>query len=79
VRCNICGYYIFKGSKFNSRREDVTGEKYLGIQIFRFYFECPNCGEELIMKTNPQNSDCIVEYGATRYYEPWHAVVGDYV
>ncbi|CAH2066268.1 unnamed protein product [Thlaspi arvense] len=47
--------------------------------LARFYFECPNCTEELIIKTNPQNSDYIVESGATRYYGPWHAVANDYV
>ena len=59
------------GTKFNSRKEDAAGEDYLGIQIFRFYFKCPRCSAELAMKTDPKNSDYIVEAGATRNYEPW--------
>ncbi|XP_059073017.1 uncharacterized protein LOC131038928 isoform X2 [Cryptomeria japonica] len=73
IRCNTCGNYIYKGTKFNSRKEDVIGETYLGIQIFRFYFKCTKCSAELTMKTDPENSDYVVESGAMRNFEPWRA------
>ncbi|KFK34059.1 hypothetical protein AALP_AA5G096800 [Arabis alpina] len=46
---------------------------YLGIQIFRFYSKCTKCCAEMTMETDPQNSDYIVECGASRNYEPWRA------
>ena len=36
VRCNVCGTFMYKGTKFNTRMEDVRGENYLGIKIFRW-------------------------------------------
>lgn len=71
VRCNTCGNFMYKGTKFNTRMEDVKGENYLGIKIFRFYYRCTNCSAEFCMKTDPKSADYIVEDGATRNYEPW--------
>jgi len=47
-------------------------EKYLDqIMVFRFYFRCSKCGAEMSMKTDPKNSDYVMEQGATRNHEPW--------
>jgi DNA-directed RNA polymerase subunit RPC12/RpoP len=34
IRCNTCGNYIYKGTKFNSRKEDVIGEVFFFLLIF---------------------------------------------
>ena len=73
IRCDTCGTYLYKGTKFNSRKEDSEGEMYLGIQIFRFYFKCTNCSSELTMKTDPEHGDYTAEKGCSRNFEPWKA------
>jgi len=71
VRCNTCGEYLYKGKKFNSKKETVNGEEYLGIKIFRFYQKCTNCAAEFTIKTDPQNSDYVAELNCSRNFEPW--------
>ncbi|KAI9102716.1 CWC16 protein [Phlyctochytrium arcticum] len=80
MRCNQCGEYVYKGKKFNARKERVEGEDYLGIQIFRFYIKCPRCSGEITFKTDPKEADYVAEHGAQRNFEPWRddaAVVED--
>lgn len=71
MRCNSCGEYIYKGRKFNARKETVEGERYLGIRIFRFYIRCPQCAAEITYRTDPKNIDYECEHGARRNFEPW--------
>lgn len=73
IQCARCGDFIYKGKKFNARKEAVVGEAYLGITRWRFYFRCPSCLNEITFKTDPQRSGYEVEMGATRNYEPWKA------
>ena len=76
VRCMTCGEYMYRGKKFNSRKEDVEGPEgdYLGIKIFRFYFKCITCSAEFSIKTDPKNMDYAVEGGVSRNYEPFKDV-----
>ncbi|CAL1275390.1 unnamed protein product [Larinioides sclopetarius] len=69
MKCTTCGEYIYKGKKFNARKETVQNEEYLGIKIFRFYIKCPRCLAEITFKTDPENADYIVEHGATRNFQ----------
>ncbi|OCF75143.1 nuclear mRNA splicing protein [Kwoniella mangroviensis CBS 8886] len=71
MRCNRCGEYIYKGKKFNARKETAQGEEYYGIKIFRFYIKCPMCSSEITFKTDPKNADYTCEQGATRNFENW--------
>ncbi|KAL6878460.1 hypothetical protein ACP4OV_012630 [Aristida adscensionis] len=74
VRCATCGEYLGRGTKFNARKEDAAGEKYVGaIQVYRFYIKCSRCSAEIAFKTDPKNSDYAVESGATRNFEAWRA------
>jgi RNase P subunit RPR2 len=71
MRCNTCGEFIYKGRKFNARKETVEEEMYLTIKIYRFYVRCPQCGSEITFKTDPKNADYVAEHGAKRNFEPW--------
>nr|CAG4647487.1 EOG090X0G3U [Megafenestra aurita]SVE92720.1 EOG090X0G3U [Megafenestra aurita] len=68
MKCKTCGEYIYKGKKFNARKEDVDNENYLGIRIYRFYIKCTRCLSEISFKTDPASTDYVVEAGATRNF-----------
>lgn len=87
MKCTSCGEYVYKGRKFNSRKE-TTDEKYVSrhancsrwnysndskynIAIYRFYIRCTRCSSEITFKTDPKNMDYTCERGAKRNFEPW--------
>lgn len=72
MKCIACGEYIYKGRKFNARKE-TTEEKYYSIPIYRFYIRCTRCSGEITFKTDPKNMDYECERGAKRNTEPWRA------
>ncbi|KAL9617626.1 MAG: hypothetical protein Q9160_007592 [Pyrenula sp. 1 TL-2023] len=75
MKCKACGEFIYKGRKFNAQKE-TTDEKYLSIQIFRFYIRCTRCSGEITFKTDPKNMDYTCERGAKRNFEPWRDAKG---
>ena len=70
MKCTQCGEYIYKGRKFNARKE-TTDEKYFSIPIYRFYIRCTRCSGEITFKTDPKNMDYECEKGAKRNFEVW--------
>ncbi|CAD6500278.1 BgTH12-07458 [Blumeria graminis f. sp. triticale] len=70
MKCTACGEYIYKGRKFNARKE-TTEDKYYSIPIYRFYIRCTRCSGEITFKTDPKNMDYECERGAKRNTEPW--------
>ena len=75
MKCVSCGEYIYKGRKFNARKE-TTEEKYYAIPIYRFYIRCTRCSAEITFKTDPKNMDYTCEKGAKRNFEPWREKSG---
>jgi hypothetical protein len=69
IQCDACKEFIYRGRKFNSRKELVQGEEYLGIKIWRFYVRCTRCNAEIAFKTDPKNGSYVCEMGAKQYYE----------
>ncbi len=76
MKCISCGEYIYKGRKFNARKE-TTDEKYYSIAIYRFYIRCTRCSAEITFKTDPKNMDYTCERGAKRNFEVWRSKDGE--
>ncbi|TDH71485.1 hypothetical protein CCR75_001806 [Bremia lactucae] len=71
IQCATCGEYMYRGKKFNSRKEEVLEENYHGIRIYRFYIKCITCSSEITFKTDPKRGDYAAEHGCQRNFEPW--------
>lgn len=52
IQCSTCSTFLYRGRKFNSKKEPVKGinGKYLGIQRFRFYIKCSDCSKPLTFR-----------------------------
>lgn len=70
MKCTSCGEFIYRGRKFNARKE-TTEEKYYAITIYAFHIRCTRCSAEIIFKTDPKNMDYEVVHGAKRNFEIW--------
>lgn len=77
MKTSTCAEYIYKGKKFNARKETVEGETYFNIKIFRFYIKCTRCSAEITFKTDPKTTDYVCEHGAQRNFEPWREEGGE--
>ena len=71
IQCSTCSSFMYRGRKFNSKKENVGGAegKYLGIQRYRFYIKCTACSRPLTFLTDPENTDYEMETGGTRTFE----------
>ncbi|MXQ83862.1 hypothetical protein E5288_WYG002481 [Bos mutus] len=65
MRCKTCGEYIYKGKKFNARKETVQNESYLGLPIFRFYIKCTRCLAEITFKVSSHPALSLLHWGVT--------------
>jgi hypothetical protein len=71
VQCESCYTFLYRGRKFNSKKEAMGGPdgRYLGIQRWRFYIKCTHCSRTVSFLTDPKNADYEMESGGTRNYE----------
>ena len=71
IQCSTCRTFLYRGRKFNSKKEPMGGPngKYLGITRWRFYIKCTHCSRPVTFLTDPQNADYEMESGGTRNYE----------
>jgi hypothetical protein len=75
IQCD-CGEFLYRGRKFNSKKEAMGGPEgtYLGITRWRFYIKCTSCARPLTFLTDPENADYEMESGGTRNFEMKHDV-----
>jgi Saf4/Yju2 protein len=71
AQCATCNTFLYRGTKFNSKKEAMGGPDgtYLGITRWRFYIKCTCCARPLTFLTDPKNADYEMESGGTRNYE----------
>lgn len=71
IQCDTCNTFLYRGRKFNSKKEAVQGPegRYLGIQRWRFYIKCTHCSRTVTFLTDPKNADYEMESGGSRNYE----------
>ena len=71
IQCSNCHTFLYKGRKFNSKKEPMGGPDgvYLGITRFRFYIKCTHCARPVTFLTDPKNADYEMESGGTRNFE----------
>lgn len=71
IQCNTCREFLYRGRKFNSKKERMGGPDgvYLGITRWRFYIKCTQCARPITFCTDPKNADYEMESGGTRNYE----------
>ena len=51
-----CGERMNRGKRFIGTKEDIPGEKHLGIMAYRLYLNCTRCNSVITFKTDPRNS-----------------------
>jgi hypothetical protein len=71
AQCGTCNTFLYRGTKFNSRKEAMGGPDgtYLGIARWRFYIKCTSCSRPITFLTDPRSADYEMESGGTRNYE----------
>jgi ribosomal protein L33 len=71
LRCTSCGEFMYRGRKFNARKEVNPEEKYLDVQMVRITMKCTRCSTAVTYRTDPKNGDYTIISGALRNMEPW--------
>jgi ribosomal protein L33 len=71
LRCTSCGEFMYRGRKFNARKEIDPTERYLDIQMVRITLKCTRCSSAVTYRTDPKNGDYTLLQGAIRNMEPW--------
>uniref|UniRef100_A0A5B7BQ04 Putative coiled-coil protein n=1 Tax=Davidia involucrata TaxID=16924 RepID=A0A5B7BQ04_DAVIN len=70
LRCNSCGNSMPKSTKISCDLELSPQHDDSCSQRFKLYLFCTICSAEMIIERNEQNTDYVVVFGATRFFQP---------
>ncbi|KAL3311487.1 hypothetical protein Ciccas_009931 [Cichlidogyrus casuarinus] len=69
--CLTCKQPIGMGVRYNAEKEKVG--MFHSTPIYKFTFNCAMCAGTIVMQTDPENFDYIVNEGARRKIQTWDA------
>lgn len=69
IWCGGCGKHIRKGTRFNAKKLDAG--KYFSTKIYAFHMKCASCPQQIVIETDPKNSDYAVASGGRRKIETY--------
>jgi len=64
VCCSNCNTYMYRGRKFNGKKEEGADPDYVGTKIIRFHFRCERCSSPIVYRTDPQTAGFVMVSGA---------------
>ena len=67
--CLGCDQLIGRGVRFNAEKKHVGD--YFSSKIWEFKMNCHECGEEIVVETDPKNTEYEIKKGARRKVEKW--------
>ncbi|KAH9260703.1 hypothetical protein BASA81_001170 [Batrachochytrium salamandrivorans] len=64
VCCAKCNQYMYRGRKFNAKKEVSSDNAYLGTKQLLFHVKCEHCSNPIVFRTDPESSGFAMVSGA---------------
>lgn len=64
VCCAKCNQYMYRGRKFNAKKEVSSDNAYLGTKLLLFHVKCEHCSNPIVFRTDPESSGFAMVSGA---------------
>lgn len=70
LKCKRCTKMMFIGHILEMKCETIQGVLGIPIKIYRYYFDCPYCKSNIIIRSALSDQDFRVEFGAEKVVKP---------
>jgi len=64
ICCSSCNSYMYRGRKFNAKKEEGADPSYLNTKVLRFHIKCETCSAPIVFRTDPKSGGFVVVSGA---------------